>query len=98
MKKYYELKGMSCGGCVSNVKGSLLQLPDVENAEVQLHPQSAVLTMSKSIGIEELQAQLNRAGNYGIKEVDSNNDSKAKNVLPETKSATDGGGKNSCCS
>ena len=29
MKKNYELQGMSCGGCVSNVKRALLQLPDV---------------------------------------------------------------------
>lgn len=97
MEKNYELEGMSCGGCVSNVKESLLQIPGVENAEVQLHPQSAVLTMSKSIGIEELQAQLNKAGHYKIKEVDSNSDSAEKNVLPETKSMKDGGGKKSCC-
>ena len=88
---------MTCGGCVENVKRSLLQLSGVENAEVQLHPQSAVLTMSKSIGIEELQAQLNRAGHYRIKEVDSNGDSAEKNVLLETKSIKDTGGKSSCC-
>ncbi|MDQ6902688.1 MAG: heavy-metal-associated domain-containing protein [Bacteroidota bacterium] len=97
MKKNYELTGMSCGGCVANVKRSLLQLSDVENAEVQLHPQSAVLTMSKPIGIEELQAQLNSAGHYRIKEVDSNGDSTEKNVLLESKSIKESGGKNSCC-
>ena len=68
MKKNYELAGMSCGGCVNNVKKMLLQHPDVEEAEVQLHPQTAVLTMSKSIDVNELQTQLNRAGHYTIKE------------------------------
>ena len=68
MKKIYELAGMSCGGCVNNVKKMLLQHPDVEEAEVQLHPQTAVLTMSKSIDVNELQTQLNRAGHYTIKE------------------------------
>ncbi|MDQ6764079.1 MAG: cation transporter [Bacteroidota bacterium] len=97
MKKNYELTGMSCGGCVANVTRSLLQLPEVENAEVQLHPQGAVLTMSKPVDVEELQAQLNRAGHYRIKEVDSNGNSTEKNVLMETKSTKDSGGKNSCC-
>ena len=54
MKKNYELQGMSCGGCVSSVKKVLLQLPGVEDAEVHLHPQSAVITMSEAIGVEEV--------------------------------------------
>ena len=49
MKKYYGLKGMSCGGCVSNVKKALMELPDVTEAEVQLKPQGVLLTMNKSI-------------------------------------------------
>ena len=69
MKKNYELTGMSCGGCVSGVKNALLKLPDVEDAEVHLHPQTAVLTMSKPIDVDELQAQLSKAGHYTIKEV-----------------------------
>ena len=69
MKKNYELTGMSCGGCVSSVKNALLKLTDVEDAEVHLHPQGVVLTMSKTINVEELQAQLSKAGHYTIKEV-----------------------------
>ena len=69
MKKNYELQGMSCGGCVNTVKKVLLELPGVEDAEVHLHPQTAVLTMSKAIDMDELQAQLNRAGHYTIKEL-----------------------------
>ncbi len=69
MKKNYELQGMSCGGCVSSVKNALLKLPDVEDAEVHLHPQTAVLTMNKPIDVEELQTQLSKAGHYTIKEV-----------------------------
>ena len=69
MKKNYELHGMSCGGCVSSVKNALQKFPGVEEVEVHLHPQSAVLTMSKFIGVDELQAQLNKAGHYTIKEV-----------------------------
>ena len=69
MKKNYELQGMSCGGCVSSVKNALLKLPGVEDAEVHLHPQTAVLTLSKPIDVGELQSQLSKAGHYTIKEV-----------------------------
>jgi len=69
MKKNYELTGMSCGGCVSSVKNALLKLPEVENAEINLHPQSAVLTLRKEVAVEELQAQLSKTGQYKIKEV-----------------------------
>mgnify|MGYP000650902972 CR=1 FL=1 len=69
MKKEYEIKGMSCGGCVSSVKNALLQLPDVTEADVNLNSQSAALTMSRPIDIKELQAQLSRAGHYSIKEL-----------------------------
>jgi len=69
MKKKYELQGMSCGGCVSNVKRALLQVPDVTDAEVHLIPQGAVITMNKSIALKELQTQLKKAGHYTIKEI-----------------------------
>ncbi len=69
MKKNYELEGMSCGGCVNNVKRALLQVPDVTEADVQLRPPGAVITMNKSIDVDELQTQLNKAGHYTIKEL-----------------------------
>ena len=72
MKKNYEINGMSCGGCVGNVKRALLQLPGVTEADVQLNPQSAVLTMSGPVDVEEMQAQLKKVGHYTIKEAFSN--------------------------
>lgn len=69
MKKEFELAGMSCGGCVSHVKKALLQIPGVTDAEVHLHPQRAVLTMSKAIDVAGLQTHLSKAGHYTIKEV-----------------------------
>jgi len=69
MKRNYELSGMSCGGCVNTVKNALLKVADVTEAEVQLHPQTAVVTMNKSIGVGDLQTQLSKAGHYTIKEV-----------------------------
>ena len=72
MKKNYELTGMSCGGCVNNVKRALLQNPDVTEAEVQLNPPTAIITMNKSIGVDDLQQLLNKSGHYTIKESVSN--------------------------
>lgn len=72
MKVKYELDGMSCGGCVGTVKRALLQVPDVTEVEVQLNPQSAVITMNKFIGVDELQAQLRKSGHYMIKETLNN--------------------------
>ena len=69
MKKTYTLEGMSCGGCVNNVKRALLEVPNITDADVQLHPQGAALTMNKTMDVEELQAQLNKAGHYKIKEM-----------------------------
>jgi len=56
------LAGMGWSGCVNIVKRTFLQLPDITEADVQLNPQRAVLTMSRSIDIEELQAQLKKTG------------------------------------
>jgi copper chaperone len=72
MKKEYELQGMSCGGCVSNVKRALMQVPEVTDAEVTLNPQRAILTMKIPIAIESLQTQLKKAGLYTIKEIIKN--------------------------
>jgi len=68
MKKEYQLSGMSCGGCVSNVKRALLQLPEVTEAEVHLHPQSAIITTNKFIDVMDLQTHLKKAGHYTITE------------------------------
>ncbi len=72
MKKEYAVEGMSCGGCVNKVKRALLEVPDVTEANVQLDPPGAVITMNKFISEEELQAQLTKAGHYTIKELVSN--------------------------
>ena len=72
MKVKYELEGMSCGGCMNSVKRALLQVPDVTEAEVQFNPQSAVITMNKSISVDELQARLTNVGHYTINEILNN--------------------------
>lgn len=72
MKKNYEISGMSCGGCVNSVKNALLKLPEIQEAEVGLNSQRAILTMDKTIDVAELQTQLSNAGHYAIKELGKN--------------------------
>ena len=71
MKKSYKLDGMHCEGCKNNVKHALMQLPGIEEADVQLHPQRAELTMSQPVDVDKLQDQLRKVGHYTIKEVNS---------------------------
>ena len=72
MKKNYEIKGMSCGGCVNSVKQALMKISNVEDVEVQLNPPGAVITLSKYIDVSQLQKQLSNAGHYSIKELGGN--------------------------
>ena len=69
MKIKYQIQGMSCGGCVNHVKHALLEIPGVEDADVQLNPQSVLLTMPEPVTMDVLQAQLGKAGNYSIREI-----------------------------
>ena len=69
MTKEYLLNGLSYSGCVGNVKQALLEVPNVQYVDVLLFPQTAFITMSKSININQLQSQLSRSGNYTIDEI-----------------------------
>ena len=69
MTKEYVLNGLSYSGCVGNVKQALLEVPNVQYVDVLLFPQTAFITMSKSININQLQSQLSRSGNYTIDEI-----------------------------
>ena len=69
MTKEYVLNGLSYSGCVGNVKQALLEVPNVQYVDVLLYPQTAFITMSKSINLNQLQSQLSRSGNYTIDEI-----------------------------
>ena len=69
MKKNYKIEGMSCGGCVNGVKHSLMQVPEISDAQVQLQPPRAVLTMNETVDVGKLQDQLSKTGSYKITEL-----------------------------
>lgn len=70
MTHIYNISGMTCGSCVAKAKSQLLQLGDVTEAEVQLQPPQATISMQKHIPLATLQAALHKAGNYTITEAD----------------------------
>lgn len=66
MTHAYQITGMTCGSCVARVKSELLKLGDVYEAEVQLNPPQARITMNKHIPAELLQQAVRKAGNYTL--------------------------------
>ena len=54
MTHTYNISGMTCNGCVANVKSELLKLGDITAAEVQLGTPQATLSMQKHIPITSL--------------------------------------------
>lgn len=69
MNKKYEIQGMSCGGCVNNVKRILQEFPGITNADVHLKPPEALLTMTSNVNVADLQSHLTKGGHYTIKEL-----------------------------
>ncbi len=66
MTHTYNITGMTCNGCVAKVKSELLKLGEVTNADVQLHPQQATISMQSHISLPKLQDAVHKAGNYTI--------------------------------
>jgi copper chaperone CopZ len=71
MTHTYNIAGMTCGGCVARVKSELLKLGDVTEAEVQLAPPQATISMQRHVSLKTLQDAVARAGHYTITEDES---------------------------
>ncbi|HBC03164.1 MAG TPA: copper resistance protein CopZ [Aequorivita sp.] len=71
MKQKFQISGISCGGCVSRVKKTLEEHPNIEKAEIFLAPKGAALiTMNEALSVAELQKQLDGLNGYTITELD----------------------------
>lgn len=55
MKHTYTINGMTCGSCKANVEKSLANLDYVTEVKVNLENKEVAITMSKPIGLLELQ-------------------------------------------
>lgn len=69
MKHTYKVKGMTCGACIEKVQNALAALPDVENVEVTLNPQQAIVTMKRHIETEVLNSTVKSAGKYSLEDI-----------------------------
>lgn len=58
MTHTYQITGMTCTGCESKVKSSLLLLPDVTAVEVSKETHSATITMDRHIALQAFQEAL----------------------------------------
>ncbi|WP_232778351.1 heavy metal translocating P-type ATPase [Salegentibacter sediminis] len=68
MKHSYNITGMTCLGCRSQVESALRNVEGVKDAWVDLEEQRAEIEMEEHIQIEKFQQALNKIpGNYGIK-------------------------------
>ncbi len=64
----YNIEGMTCGGCVASVKRALENLPNVEEANIQLQAPQGILKLKHPIEVGKLQAAI---GHYKISEMES---------------------------
>jgi copper chaperone CopZ len=58
MVHQYQIKGMTCGNCVANVKSALLMVPYVTEVEVSKELSSATISMEKHISLNAFQSAL----------------------------------------
>lgn len=68
MTHQYNVTGITCGGCIANVKRAIESVPGVLNADVQKEAPQAVVTMEKHVDTAALQEALKQYGNYMISE------------------------------
>ncbi|WP_025663222.1 heavy-metal-associated domain-containing protein [Aquimarina megaterium] len=70
MKQKFQINGISCGGCVSRVKKTLEEHPNIEKAEIFLAPKGAtIITMNETLSVPEIQKQLDVLNGYTITEI-----------------------------
>ncbi len=69
MTHKYSVKGMSCAGCVANVRKALEAVPGITRVEVQQQPGEAVVTMDKHVDTSILQQAVKHYGNYELNQI-----------------------------
>ncbi|MHB9147875.1 MAG: heavy-metal-associated domain-containing protein [Candidatus Amoebophilus sp.] len=62
----YNIAGIKCNSCEDKIKNELLKIEGIKQTIVQLATPQATITMQKYISINQLQAALNKAGDYTI--------------------------------
>lgn len=58
----YRVVGMTCGHCVSSVRGEVAKLPGVERVDVDLESGLLTLTSGTEVADEDVRAAVEEAG------------------------------------
>ena len=61
----YDVKGMTCGHCVSAVSAELVKLPGVREVEVDLDTGKVTVISDSALDLDAVQAAVDEAG-YGL--------------------------------
>lgn len=67
--KTIDISGMCCENCVTHVKSALDNIPQIENANVQLDTPQASIELKENISNDALIEAINTAGHYKTERV-----------------------------
>ena len=74
MEKQYNISGMSCSGCKTNVEETFGNLKEVQKVAANLKEHVVVIEMTSPIPVEKLQETLIKAGlHYTIENPENEN-------------------------
>ena len=62
----FQVKGITCSGCISTIEKSLSKFPEVQKVLVHSDPPSAEISALKALDLRELNRTLSEAGNYSL--------------------------------
>lgn len=68
MTHEYLVKGITCSGCVENVRKALSAVPGVTHVELKREAPQAIVTMEQHIDTAILQQAVKQYGNYELSE------------------------------
>ena len=83
MKHTYNIQGMTCNGCKTNVENALSNLKEITKVEAFLKEKTVAIEMSSHISIEKLQETLLNAGLHYTIEMPSHKKHKEVKLIEE---------------
>lgn len=70
IKQKFQISGISCGGCISRIKKTLEEHPNIEKVEIFLAPKGAtIISMNKMLFVQDIQKQLDKLNGYTITQI-----------------------------
>lgn len=66
MNQTFSIAGMHCQSCIGKVQATLESLPEVDQADVTLAPDQAVVELREPVSEDVINAALQQAGNYSV--------------------------------